>query len=531
MSLPRTKKEKEAWRFALEAHRDQKRKFSGEPYFTHVRKVMGYVKQYDNKEYLAVAALLHDTVEDIEEITIEDIRNKFGKKVASLVKELTSKDKHVKLMGKTDYLVDKMFSMSDDALFIKLCDRLQNISDHYSASPKFRKKYYKETKEIIETLRRERVLQNRHKRVMEQIESILEAMDRRYFEGNIIKSWDFYNESIQDQIVNYFEDETDPFVDEILQQMPKVIKKKKLLYSFFRKFGSEFDKDIINEILEIKNPKYSYDLGGDGEEMPKDLQKVFLKAVKFELERYKDVVHTEKFFKAVMIRIGNNKELNKYEIAEKEGILEYFDTEELKGPDEIKFLKGDTRKELTKLSKGARKKDDPLNSFYNNILYRFPYLNKFNAMANKRENSITLQKWLSSSNGSNLAQSQFIMIIKINKDNSFILNIKANVIVNPQKDSKESNQVIFEDEVNQPVMDSIEELEIVMNKKVYPIIKEWNKWTNNILEEDTIELEKPIIFTDQGIQVKGGGDFELKPMPKVQPQFNSHIFNFDEFQK
>lgn len=52
--------------------------------------------------------------------------------------------------SKRDYLIYKMTHMSDDALIVKLCDRLQNISDAFTASEKFRNNYFNETSAIVE---------------------------------------------------------------------------------------------------------------------------------------------------------------------------------------------------------------------------------------------------------------------------------------------------------------------------------------------------------------------------------------------
>ena len=106
--------------------------------------------------------------------------------VADIVKELTSKEDLLDVMGKPEYLLDKMATMSDDALTVKLCDRLQNLSDHFSASDKFRQKYYTETRYIIDGLKGHRQLKAPQKIVVNLIEGILEMMNRRYiktFEG------------------------------------------------------------------------------------------------------------------------------------------------------------------------------------------------------------------------------------------------------------------------------------------------------------------------------------------------------------
>ena len=56
---PLTELEKKAWEFAQKAHEGVSRKFSGDPYFEHVRKVFKLVKKIDTRETLGAAALLH----------------------------------------------------------------------------------------------------------------------------------------------------------------------------------------------------------------------------------------------------------------------------------------------------------------------------------------------------------------------------------------------------------------------------------------------------------------------------------------
>lgn len=186
MNKPISLREKEAWDFAVNAHKGQVRKFSNKPYFTeHVQKVNGILKKYTKDEDLLIAALLHDVPEDCyedKEVGLHVIEEKFGKRVASIVKELTSSEHEIEWDysgSKTNYLIDKMISMSDDALLVKLSDRLQNISDAFTASEKFRNNYFKETSTIVSELEKLRkfnkmqlVLLNDIKSKLGNIESI-----------------------------------------------------------------------------------------------------------------------------------------------------------------------------------------------------------------------------------------------------------------------------------------------------------------------------------------------------------------------
>ncbi|MEG1372186.1 MAG: HD domain-containing protein, partial [Mucinivorans sp.] len=77
-----------AYEFARDAHRGVKRK-SGEPYITHPLSVARIVvAEIGLGVKSVVAALLHDVVEDTD-YTVEDIRYRFGDKVAQLVDGLT----------------------------------------------------------------------------------------------------------------------------------------------------------------------------------------------------------------------------------------------------------------------------------------------------------------------------------------------------------------------------------------------------------------------------------------------------------
>ena len=166
---PITEKEKIAWNFAKQAHKGQVRKFINKPYFgAHVVRVNGIVKQYTTDEDLLCAALLHDTLEDCyedPEVGLVELKELFGTRVGNLVWELTSDGDEIDDNydgSKTEYLTDKMIHMSDDALIIKLADRLQNISDAFTATERFRNKYFQETSEILTEIQKNRQFNRIH---------------------------------------------------------------------------------------------------------------------------------------------------------------------------------------------------------------------------------------------------------------------------------------------------------------------------------------------------------------------------------
>ena len=73
-----------AYHFAEKAHAGQLRK-SGEPYFVHPLTVAGILAKLMLDAPTIAAGLLHDTVEDCDDVTIEVIEQEFGQEVALLV--------------------------------------------------------------------------------------------------------------------------------------------------------------------------------------------------------------------------------------------------------------------------------------------------------------------------------------------------------------------------------------------------------------------------------------------------------------
>ena len=121
----------EAYRFAAEFHKDQKRR-SGEPYINHpveVALILAHDLHMD--EDVICAALLHDTVEDTP-ATLDDLKVLFGETVTELVDGVTKLTSiEVDSMDAKQALnLRKMFlAMSRDirVVIIKLADRLHNM--------------------------------------------------------------------------------------------------------------------------------------------------------------------------------------------------------------------------------------------------------------------------------------------------------------------------------------------------------------------------------------------------------------------
>ena len=120
---------REAYAFAAEAHKEQRRK-TGEPYIIHPIAVATIVaKELELGANPVIAAFLHDVVEDTE-TTIDEIREKFGNDVAFLVNVVTKQKKASSERSKqVDNYRQILASVQYDvrAILIKLADRLHNM--------------------------------------------------------------------------------------------------------------------------------------------------------------------------------------------------------------------------------------------------------------------------------------------------------------------------------------------------------------------------------------------------------------------
>ncbi len=75
-----------AFLFAAEKHAAQARKASTIPYIAHLMGVASLVLEFGGDEEMAIAALLHDAVEDCGGIAVlKEVRRRFGRRVAKIV--------------------------------------------------------------------------------------------------------------------------------------------------------------------------------------------------------------------------------------------------------------------------------------------------------------------------------------------------------------------------------------------------------------------------------------------------------------
>lgn len=118
------------YRFARRRHNDTGavRKVSGQPYWVHPEGVALIVMKHGGSDIEIKAAMAHDVLEDTGE-SFEDMVEKFGYEVASIVNEITNNKDEIKRVGKEQYISDELCRISDEALTVKLADMLYNQKD------------------------------------------------------------------------------------------------------------------------------------------------------------------------------------------------------------------------------------------------------------------------------------------------------------------------------------------------------------------------------------------------------------------
>jgi guanosine-3',5'-bis(diphosphate) 3'-pyrophosphohydrolase len=126
----------EAARFAAVRHAQQRRKgASAEPYINHPIEVAELVSMAvpELDTNLVMAALLHDTIEDVG-VTREELIERFGSDVADLVAEVTD-DKSLPKAERKRLQVQHAPTISTRAQTIKLADKISNLRSILSSPP------------------------------------------------------------------------------------------------------------------------------------------------------------------------------------------------------------------------------------------------------------------------------------------------------------------------------------------------------------------------------------------------------------
>ncbi|RZI41054.1 bifunctional (p)ppGpp synthetase/guanosine-3',5'-bis(diphosphate) 3'-pyrophosphohydrolase [Herbaspirillum sp. HC18] len=145
------KKVKEAYRFSDEMHLGQIRK-SGEPYISHPIAVAEICAEWKLDAQAIMAALLHDVMED-QDVKKEELIERFGAPVATLVDGLSKLDKiefQSQIEAQAENFRKMLLAMARDVrvILIKLADRLHNMRTLGFMSPDKKRRIARETMEV-----------------------------------------------------------------------------------------------------------------------------------------------------------------------------------------------------------------------------------------------------------------------------------------------------------------------------------------------------------------------------------------------
>jgi (p)ppGpp synthase/HD superfamily hydrolase len=111
---------------AVKAHQNQVRKGTDIPYITHPMAVGIILAKTGCSDEIIVAGILHDTVEDTP-ITLDYIRDTFGKKVSMLVEGASEPDKSLPWEERKRHMVNYLKTAPLSVRLVACADKLHNI--------------------------------------------------------------------------------------------------------------------------------------------------------------------------------------------------------------------------------------------------------------------------------------------------------------------------------------------------------------------------------------------------------------------
>jgi len=119
-----------AFLFAADKHHGQTRKASTIPYIAHLMGVASLVLEFGGDEDLAIAALLHDVVEDCGGAPVlAEVRRRFGPRVAKVVDGCTDSDTTPKppWRQRKETYIRHLKSSDAETRLVSAADKLNNV--------------------------------------------------------------------------------------------------------------------------------------------------------------------------------------------------------------------------------------------------------------------------------------------------------------------------------------------------------------------------------------------------------------------
>jgi (p)ppGpp synthase/HD superfamily hydrolase len=119
-----------AFNFAAEKHAGQTRKASTIPYIAHLMGVASLALEFGGDEDLAIAALLHDVVEDCGGAPmLKEVRRRFGPRVAKIVDGCTDSDTYPKppWRERKETYIRHLKTADAETRLVSAADKLNNV--------------------------------------------------------------------------------------------------------------------------------------------------------------------------------------------------------------------------------------------------------------------------------------------------------------------------------------------------------------------------------------------------------------------
>jgi (p)ppGpp synthase/HD superfamily hydrolase len=134
--MSRMKNFESALKFASRLHAKQARKGSNAPYISHLLAVAVIALEHGATEKEAIAALLHDAVEDQGgQATLDEIRRRYGKRVARIVDAVSDTDQSPKppWRERKEAYIERLPSEPYSVRLVVAADKLHNLRDLLSS--------------------------------------------------------------------------------------------------------------------------------------------------------------------------------------------------------------------------------------------------------------------------------------------------------------------------------------------------------------------------------------------------------------
>jgi (p)ppGpp synthase/HD superfamily hydrolase len=136
--------------FAQYVHRDQVRKYTGEPYFKHLAEVAAIVQSVGLEEKYISMAWLHDSMED-QEVPFDLLEELFSFEIADGVSWLTDKEEGNRA-ERVAASIKRLAKAPRNIQTIKLADLISNTGSIVTHDPNFAVTYLKEKRALLDVM-------------------------------------------------------------------------------------------------------------------------------------------------------------------------------------------------------------------------------------------------------------------------------------------------------------------------------------------------------------------------------------------